>query len=240
MKKLHQKNEVLFAILWIVAYVVLFSLTDGLSKSTGIPMLYTLPLSIVMAIVLLAFIGKNSLNKYYGLCKVQGSLKSYLYFIPLAIISCPTLMGGMALPEDLLRILPAFLAMALTGLLEELIFRGLLFKAMYKDNKLTAIIVGSLSFGMGHIVNLLGGAPVVDTLFQIVYATALGYLFIVIFMKSGSIVPCIIAHMFINATSVFGLETSPVVEVLIRIGLLTALPVAYALWLQRKKEDSVC
>ena len=37
MKKFYEKNELTFAILWIVAYVVLFSLADSLSQSTGIP-----------------------------------------------------------------------------------------------------------------------------------------------------------------------------------------------------------
>ena len=63
MKKLYQKNELTFAILWIVGYVVLFSLADGLSESTGIPKLYTLFLSFIMAAVLLAFICKNGLKE---------------------------------------------------------------------------------------------------------------------------------------------------------------------------------
>ena len=56
MKKLYEKNELTFAILWIVAYVVLFSLADSLSEPTGIPKLYTMFLSLVMAAVLLCFI----------------------------------------------------------------------------------------------------------------------------------------------------------------------------------------
>lgn len=236
MKKLWQKNEMTFAILWIVAYVVLFSLADALSEATGIPKLYTLFLSIIMACVLLGFICKNGLKEYYGLCRVRGSLKSYLYFLPLILLSTCNLWNGFTMPESLLKALPAAVTLAMAGLLEELIFRGLLFKAMYKDNQMAAIIVGSLTFGMGHIVNLLNGAPLLETLLQIAYATAIGYLFIVIFMKSGSIVPCIVAHCFINGMSCFGRDAGDLFNIITAL-VLVIVPMAYALWLSRKPAD---
>ena len=233
MKKLWQKSELTFAILWIVAYVVLFSLADGLSEATGIPKLYTLFLCFVVAGVLLVFICKNDLKEYYGLCPVQGSLKSYLYFLPLILIATCNLWNGLALPENLLKALPAAVTLAMAGLVEELIFRGLLFRAMYKDDQKAAIIVGSLTFGMGHIVNLLSGAPLLETLLQIAYATAIGYLFIVIFLKSGSILPCMIAHCIINGMSCFGRDGGDLLNIITALVLVIA-PVAYALWLSRK------
>ena len=233
MKKLWQKNEVTFAILWIAAYVVLFSLADGLSEASGIPQLYTMFLCPVMVAVLIGFIHKNKLMEYYGLCPVQGSLKSYLYFLPLILISTCNLWNGLAMPENLLKALPSAVTMAVAGLVEELIFRGLLFKAMYKDNQKAAIIVGSLTFGMGHIVNLLNGAPLLDTLLQIAYAAAIGYLFIVIFLKSGSILPCIVAHCFINGISIFGRDAGDLFNIITAL-VLVIVPVAYALWLERK------
>ena len=234
MKKLYQKNELTFAILWIVAYVVLFSLADSLSKPTGIPKLYTMFLSLVMAAVLLGFICKNGLTKYYGLCKVSGSWKDYLYFLPLFLISTCNLWRGIIWPENFLKAAPAMVTLTIAGLLEELIFRGLLFKAMCRDNQKAAIIVGSLTFGAGHIVNLLTGADFLFTLLQVVYATAIGYLFIVIFLKSGSIVPCIIAHCIINGLSTFGADQERWVMVIICV-LLAVIPLGYALWLNRRK-----
>ncbi len=233
MKKLYQKNELTFAILWIAAYVVLFSLSDGLSEATGIPKLFTMFLSIAMAVVLIGFIRQNSLKTYYGLCGVRGSMKNYLYFLPLILLCTCNLWNGLAMPGNRLKALPAIVTMTMAGLLEELIFRGLLFKAMSKENPKAAIIVGSLTFGMGHIVNLLNGAPVPDTLLQIAYATAIGYLFIVIFLKSGSIVPCIIAHCVINGTSAFGRSAGTWGDILSALALVI-VPVGYALWLQRK------
>ena len=237
MKKFYDKNELTFAILWIVAYVVLFSLADSLSESTGIPKLYTMFLSLVMAAVLLCFICKNGLSKYYGLCKVSGSWKDYLYFLPLFLISTCNLWRGIAWPEQFLKAVPAMVAFTVAGLLEELIFRGLLFKAMSRDNQKAAIIVGSLTFGMGHIVNLLTGADFLFTLLQVVYATAIGYLFIVIFLKSGSLVPCILTHCAVNGLSTFGADQERWVMVIICV-LLTVIPLAYALWLNRNAKKA--
>ncbi len=238
MKKLYQKNELTFAILWIVAYVVLFSLADGLSEATGIPKLYTLFLGFAMAAVLIGFIGKNGLTKYYGLCRVRGSLKGYLYFLPLILISTCNLWGGLSMPDNLLKALPSIVTLSMAGILEELIFRGLLFKAMSRNDQKAAVIVGSLTFGMGHIVNLLSGAPVPETLLQIAYATAIGYLFIIIFLKSGSIVPCIIAHCVINGMSAFGRDAGTLLNIITAV-LLVIIPVAYALWLQRKAAEQI-
>ena len=67
------------------------------------------------------------------------------------------------------------------GFIEEIIFRGFLFKMMAKDGLKSAIIVSSLTFGLGHIVNLLNGADFIPTLMQVCYAVSIGYLFVVIF-----------------------------------------------------------
>lgn len=237
MKKLYQKNELLFSILWIVVYVVLFSLMDSLSDSTGIPKLFTLPLCLGMIGLLIGFMGKNGLKQYYGLCPVKGEWKCYLYFLPLVLIASCNQWTGFHLPEDFPRMIPSMLTLAFAGILEELIFRGLLFNAMYRDDKRAAIIVGSLTFGVGHIVNLLNGAELLSTLLQIGYATAIGYLFIVIFLKSGSLLPCIVTHFFINGLSVFHGEQSRGVQIAIAVALIL-IPVCYALWLNRRLPDA--
>ena len=67
-------------------------------------------------------------------------------------------------------------SMACVGVIEEVIFRGFLFKAMCKDNIKLAVFISSITFGMGHIVNLLNGEALIPTILQICYATAIGFL----------------------------------------------------------------
>ena len=118
------------------------------------------------------------------------------------------------------------------GFIEELIFRGFLFKMMAKNNVKSAIIVSALTFGIGHIVNLLNGAELIPTLMQICYATAIGYLFVIIFHKSKSLVPCIITHCLVNSLSVFNVE-SPL-SLYIAPVVLTVVPLAYAIYINKK------
>ena len=59
MTKLYQKSEITFAILWIVAYVVLSSYADQLSESIGIIKSATAVLQIAMSLVLFFWIRSN-------------------------------------------------------------------------------------------------------------------------------------------------------------------------------------
>lgn len=99
-------------------------------------------------------------------------------------------------------------SMLLIGFLEELIFRGFLFKAMSKDNVRTAIIVSSVTFGIGHIVNLLNGneADILSNVSQVCYAIAIGFLFVILFHRGKSLWLAIITHSVFNALHVFANE----------------------------------
>ena len=128
----------------------------------------------------------------------------YIYhYIPLIIISTVNLWNGISINNSKGEIICHILTMINVGFIEEIIFRGFLFKMMSKSNVKSAIIVSSITFGIGHIVNLLNGADLIPTLMQICYAISLGYLFVIIFYKSKSLIPCIITHSLINSLSIF-------------------------------------
>ncbi len=234
MKKLFQKNELIFVLLWILVYVVGFSGADLLSEQIGLEKSVTAGLGLVLSTVLLAFIAKNRLFKHTGLCAFEGSFKKHLYFVPLIVLSLVNVWNGFQMNLSPAETVLWLVSMLFVGFLEEIIFRGLLFNAMRKDNLKTAVIVSSVTFGIGHIVNLLTGAPVPDTLLQIVYAAALGFLFTVMFLTGKSLVPCIISHAFINMTSVFARPFSNMGDILICV-FQTALSIAYGLWLLKKE-----
>ncbi len=227
MKKLREKSEIWFAVLHIIAYVVLFSAADDVSKAMGVQKCITLPVCIIFSIVIFLFVKKNMLTEYYGLCKSSCDLKKWLYFIPLIALSTVNLWNGAALSLSIMETVLYAASMLFVGFLEEMIFRGYLFRAMYKNNVKAAIIVSGITFGMGHIVNLLNGAKLLPTLMQIVYATAIGFLFTIIFVKSGSIIPCIISHAFINLTSVIGVEPEMNIRIIFNL-TLTVIAAAYA------------
>ena len=86
--------------------------------------------------------------------------------------------------------------MLCVGFVEEVIFRGFLFRAMEKDNVKTAIIVSSVTFGLGHVLKPVNGsgAGIAENLIQVTAAIAIGFLFVILFHCGESLLPCIITH----------------------------------------------
>lgn len=202
MKELFKKKETLFTILLIVIYVVLNSYCIN---SFGTTSYITTIINTLISVLLIVLIKALDRTKYYGLTKVKSSRK-YLYFIPLLIIGTVNIWNGFNINNTPKEILFYILTMINVGFIEEIIFRGFLFKMIEKDNLNKAIIISSLTFGIGHIVNLLNGATLIPTLFQICYAVSLGYLFVTIFIKSKSLLPCIITHSLINSLAIFNVQ----------------------------------
>lgn len=208
MKKLYDRHELVFAIVWILLYVNVFSVTDSASRAIGTEKLITFPAAALMCCVLFFWLRRHGLTEHYGLCAPKCKAAELLYYLPLLlIVSCNAWFGlrlNMSVVESLLYVL----SMLCVGFLEELIFRGFLFKAMCRDSVKSAIIMSSITFGIGHIVNLFNGsgAELLPTLLQICYAMAVGYMFVMLFMKTGSLIPCIAAHSAVNMLSAFGAE----------------------------------
>ena len=230
MKRLYDKNAFGFSLLWIGVYVVGLSLADGISSAVGVEKIITAPLSTCMTVYLLIWLGRNGLLGTYGLKKKRISGRPYLWFLPLVIMASTNLWGGVALQYSLPETALYVVSMIGVGILEEVIFRGFLFKALCRENVKWAVVVSSLTFGIGHVVNLLNGADLLPTLLQICYATAAGFLFTVIFLRSGNLLPCIVTHSVINSLSVFGAERSPLLDIL-AAAALTGLSLLYALWI---------
>ena len=234
MKKLYDKKELTFSILWIVAYVVLFSMADSFSESLGFEKIITAPLCVFLTLVLFVWIKKNDLSEKYGLIPFKGNWKNYLYFVPLLLIMSVNLWNGVTLNMSAAESALYVLSMLCVGFLEEVIFRGFLFKAICKSNVKRAIVISSVTFGIGHIVNLLNGAEVLPTLLQICYATAIGFLFTIIFFKGKSLLPCIITHSIVNSLSTFGVEGSQTYRMAVAAALCV-ISVAYTLWILKKE-----
>ena len=234
LKKLYDKSKIWFALLWIIAYCVLMSAADALSVWIGVDKSVTLAIGIFLSATLLLFLKKNGLLSDYGLCTPKTSAKSMLYYVPIFIMLTANLWYGVTLNYGALETVLYILAMLCVGLLEEIIFRGLLFEAMRKDSVKTAIIVSSVTFGIGHIINLLNGsgAELLPNLLQVVYATAAGFMFVMMYYKSKSLLVCIAAHGLFNALGVFANEANSTDEMRILTAiLLTVITGSYALYL---------
>ncbi len=217
MLRLFRKNNLMFSIVLVVIYVVGASLCDTLSEKVGIAKSMTLPFFICFSAVIILFLRKEKLFTEYGLCKVKLPAKNLLYYIPLVLLCLLNVITGMSITKTVPVIILEVLSMLFVGFLEEIIFRGFLFKAMAKDNLKAAVVVSSLTFGIGHIINLLNGAEIVSTLCQIVGAVGFGFMCVMIFVKSESLLPCIITHSVFNMLSVFTAETDMITDIIVSV-----------------------
>jgi len=231
MKKIFEKHETLICIGLIILYVVINSYC---MQNFGIEDYRSTIINTLFSIVLLVLIISLKSTSYYGLTKVKN-LKAYLYFIPLVLIVSVNLWNGININNTPSEIVFHILTMLNVGFIEEVIFRGFLFKMMAKDNVKSAIIVSSVTFGIGHIVNLFNGADFIPTMMQIGYAISIGYLFVIIFYKSNSIIPCIIAHGVNNALSIFYVENE--VSAYIALIFLMVVPLIYAIYINKTVKE---
>jgi len=228
MNKIFEKHETLFCMLLIVIYVAVNSVcVQNFGYTSGVSFVVNTVLS--ACLVGLVLLLKKS--DYYGFVKVRNP-KRYLYFIPLAVIVSVNLWNGFNVSNTASEIVFHILTMINIGFIEELIFRGFLFRMMEKSSVTCAIIVSAVTFGIGHVVNLLNGAELIPTLMQICYATAIGYLFVMIFHKSKSLIPCIITHCLVNSLSVFNVENT--LSLYVAPVFLTAIPLVYGLYIDKK------
>ena len=236
MKNLHEKDELTFAIVWIVVYCVLQSLANPLNKIIGIQYSVSAVFCILQTGVLFSFIRKNNLLKRYGLCKSSIPARRFLYYVPLVILASGNLWNGVAVNYSPVETICRIACMLCVGFLEEVIFRGLLFVAIAKNNIKSAFIISSVTFGIGHIINLFNGSgmDLVNNLCQIVFAIAVGFLLVTIFYRGGSLLPCILIHSAINILSTFANDTGLTVKIhLFYIAVLIAFAAIYTLILTR-------
>lgn len=235
MNKLYRKSEITFAIMWIVAYVLISSVADGISQDLGIEKCVTAACQVPMAALLLGWIRRNDLMGKYGLVSPTVSASRFLYYFPLAIIATAGLWGGFGLRYGVAGCFFWVVSMCCVGFLEEVIFRGLLFRAMEKNGLTSAVVVSSLTFGMGHIVNLFNasGQDLTQTLSQIIFAVMVGFVLVLVLLRGGSLVPCIVFHACNNALSAFGVELalSPLANLAVNLLLSVVLLGGYAWYL---------
>ena len=233
-REFYDKNELGFSIIWIIAYCILASIGDNISDELGIAKVITLPILLVLSLILFLFIKRNNLTEKYGFCKADIAASKMLFYIPVIILLTANMWHGFRVNMSLLETILYILSMLCVGFLEELIFRGLLFNAMLKNGKNSAIIVSSVTFGVGHIINLINGsgAELLPNLLQVVYAIAVGFMFMMIYYRTKSLLPCIITHGVFNALSAFANETGLTSkEQIISCILITLISGAYALYI---------
>jgi len=131
----------------------------------------------------------------------------------------------------------------LVGFTEEIYFRGIFMRLLKPFGETAVILWSTLLFGVTHALNLLAGQGDLMTVFQIVYAAAIGFLLAVLRVKGKSIWPLVTVHAlvdFLAWTCEGGIYSSPEVTVsmLIRPAILAVAFIANGIWLLRSPKNA--
>ena len=237
MKKLYEKNETAFAVTWILIYIIGTCLAEALSEIAGIFKLFPAIFHAGLAAFILVWVKRNGLTEKYGLFLPRYRLSQAWFFLPLALVACYKVIFSPALRYAPVESVLFVVSMLCVGFLEEMIFRGFLFRAMEKKNLARAEVVSAVTFGIGHIVNLINGQDLLETCGQIVFAVIVGFALVILFYKGRSLVPCIVFHSVFNSLSVISNENAqmqalggPVAATAILVGASAVLLGVYTAW----------
>jgi membrane protease YdiL (CAAX protease family) len=137
------------------------------------------PFGINILFVILSFL-------LYGLCSVLFGIFFGVYTFDLGVI--------FGYPNWV------FLYFMLTaGVWEEIAFRGVILNLLLrKFSNLTSIILNGILFGLIHFFNILSGYSLYDVLNQVFYTSCLGVALAYIYVKTKSLLPCMLFHYLFN------------------------------------------
>lgn len=233
MKKLMETKPILHAVIWIIIYVAMVNIGDALSEITGVAAnTITGAILIALSIVLALYLKKNKKFEAFGMKGIaKADFRKTLFYVPLILLAFIQFTGGIDGALSITEIASACILMIGVGFIEELVFRGFLFQGIHAKSANRAILISGITFGIGHIVNLLRGYAYMEQIGQIVVAVGIGIALALLVAITKSIVPGILFHIVFNiGGTITKQDTSQQIYMMIAI---VTLSVFYAIYLYK-------
>jgi len=233
MEKLMETKPILHAVIWIIIYVAMVNIGDALSEITGIAAnTITGAILIALSIVLAFYLKKNQKFKAYGMKGIaKADFHKTLFYVPLTLLALIQYTVGINDALSITEIASACLLMIGVGFIEELVFRGFLFQGIHARSANRAILISGITFGIGHIVNLLRGYAYMEQMGQIVVAVGIGIALALLVAITKSIVPGILFHIVFNIGGTITKQDATQ-QIYMMISIVT-IAVFYAMYLYR-------
>ena len=135
MKKIYEFNELLFTVIIIVADLLLYLIGQELFWIIGIDKSATALIGIFEMIFLYVWIDKNGLKEKYGFCKMadrEQGINRVIYIVPLLLLVILQFTREVSINYSLIDTMLFIIVNIRIGFMEELIYRGFLYKALCK------------------------------------------------------------------------------------------------------------
>jgi membrane protease YdiL (CAAX protease family) len=231
-----KKKTELFGVLGrIFVYVVVMSLFESVNADRSGQAWRVIPAALILGLLLAGMAQEHDFAALGFGPHTVLPWRRVLFLLPMIVVATANLWHGIVLRYDTMDTAWYIIAMLCIGFIEEILFRGYLLRLLMKRSARLAILISSLTFALGHIVNLANGAELVPTLLQLVYALAIGLMLSVFVVKTGQLLPCCLFHGVFNALAAFsneaGQTTGYQIAVCVVICLLSA-GYAWFLWRQ--------
>jgi len=123
-----------------------------------------------------------------------------LYYLPLLALPFISLAYGINTSLSVTDIAILLAMYTSVGFMEEIIFRGLMFKGLVRKwNRYVVVAFISFTFAIGHIVSMVAVAQSgTDTVLQVLNSFVVGFMFMAVILASGNLTICVIAHILYN------------------------------------------
>ena len=246
---------ILMCLLWFVLYQLLeFAINYPVSILISDYNAITGPIGMVLSIAIMMGVYKLWFRpEFEGMLKGDlplGFLLGLIELIYVVVTFAVSMMFGYELNIKPLTSVIIFSSLG-AGLGEEFIFRGVLISTLmrqWKDqNKFrSAAVLSGIVFGLIHATNVFAGADPLRTLLQVIGAVGIGIMFTAVYLRSGSILPCMFYHTLHDIIAIAGesevTETGIITASKISMGdganlLMSLVLAAIALWLLRPEKN---
>lgn len=186
--------------IWIALYGLVYAVSNQLSR-TFLHGRWIIAVALLLyTVFLILWIHRIGRMHFIGLGPPgRGLIKKWLIFLPalflplINIINSGTFMCRIALADIII--------MLSVSAVEEIFFRGCLLRFFsHRFSALFASTASSAIFAMVHFSNLFSGADRIQVFLQVLCSFSSGILYCGILLKTGSLIPCVIAHFLTNIT----------------------------------------
>jgi uncharacterized protein len=235
------RHPYFFTLLLIAVIVAVYVLNTVINFAFNLPKLVLyLSSNIILAAIAIVLLTRMGWWQKVGF-KLPYKWRHLWFFIVPLILAVENSLAGIN-ATAIADILLFFCLALLVGFTEEVLIRGLMLRSLASLGVWRAVIITSLIFGLLHSLNIVAGNDPQAVLMQMAYATAIGFTFAALQVRTGIIWPLILVH-FLTDFSAFlalngvtqGSRTSSPGLLIVAIYLIVF--VGYGIWLLSKKDQ---
>ena len=198
-----------------ILFLLLLRYAPEFPESWNIPIIYDELIFIAFIIVIYVCYTRYFKDELPNRTSAKSIMKGLACLAPLLVMATLVFLTALAMfivsggngvtGEYLLK---CFVSALSAGVCEEIVLRGLFSENMMrvstssKDIMKNALIP-SLVFGVCHLTNILSGAGIYATIGQVFSTFGIGFLYSAALFRTGTIIPGVICHTFVDFSSFF-------------------------------------